>query len=327
MDAHNDWRDDVDDLVADLLGPLGAVPFDPTPMGLYAADDLYGDVAALGFAGCRDQAIYRLARHAGKPPLGPVAALAHRLHDHGMTVALDEFRSGRSLAGLMGGHAMRRGSDGYRQAVACGRALALAGHCVVTGGGPGAMEAANFGAFSVHESQATVDELVDVLGQSPSFEEDVDGFIMAGLDVRARVKKAGVNLSLPTWFYGHEPSNPFATHIAKYFYNSEREDGLLAIAKAGIVFVQGGPGTIQEVFQDAAQNAYGTFGRPSPMVFLEPTDDPFWDRAGVMPVLDQAFSAHDGSRRPGWELISVATTVDEVVKRMPLRMWPEPDVS
>ncbi len=326
MDANSDWRDDVDDLVADLLGPLGDVPFDPTPMRLYVAEDLYGDVATLGFSGCRDQEIYRQARHAGSPPLGPVETLAHRLHDHGITVALDEFRSGRSLVGLMGGHALPRGSDGYRQAVACGRALASEGHCVVTGGGPGAMEAANFGAFSVHESQETVDVLISVLGESPSFEEDVDGFISASLDVRNEVTKPGVNLSLPTWFYGHEPSNPFATHIAKYFFNSEREDGLLATAKAGIVFVQGGPGTIQEVFQDAAQNAYSTFGRPSPMVFLEPSNDRFWDRAGVMTVLDQAFTAYDGGRRPGWGLISIATTIDEVVERTPLRTWPEPDV-
>ena len=57
------------------------------------------------------------------------------------------------------------------------------------------------------------------------------------------------------------------------FSNSEREDGLLAVAKAGIVFVPGGPGTLQEVFQDAAQNAYETYGRSSPMVFLDPPAD------------------------------------------------------
>jgi predicted Rossmann-fold nucleotide-binding protein len=65
-----------------------------------------------------------------------------------------------------------------------------------------------------------------------------------------------------------EPISQFASHIAKYFSNSIREDGMLAVATAGIVFAPGGAGTMQEIFQDAAQNAYRTFGR-SPMAFLD----------------------------------------------------------
>ena len=65
-----------------------------------------------------------------------------------------------------------------------------------------------------------------------------------------------------------EPISLFASHIAKYFSNSIREDGLLAVATAGIVFAPGGAGTMQEIFQDGAQNAYRVFGR-SPMAFLD----------------------------------------------------------
>src|SRR5512140_1182612 len=50
--------------------------------------------------------------------------------------------------------------------------------------------------------------------------------------------------------------------------NSIREDGLLALAKQGIVYAEGKSGTIQEIFQDGAQNHYKTFGYFSPMVFL-----------------------------------------------------------
>ena len=76
------------------------------------------------------------------------------------------------------------------------------------------------------------------------------------------------SLAVPTWFYGHEPSNLFSVHIAKYFSNSLREDGLLAIAMHGIIFAPGSAGTTQEVFQDATQNHYATYGVVSPMVFL-----------------------------------------------------------
>ena len=45
-----------------------------------------------------------------------------------------------------------------------------------------------------------------------------------------RYPEGASSLGVPTWFYGHEPSNLFASHIAEYFANSVREDGLLAIA-------------------------------------------------------------------------------------------------
>jgi predicted Rossmann-fold nucleotide-binding protein len=81
-------------------------------------------------------------------------------------------------------------------------------------------------------------------------------------------KEAYHSLGIPTWLYGHEPATPFASDIAKYFQNSIREDLLLTIAKGGIIYSTGSAGTVQEIFQDAAQNHYQTFGYASPMVFL-----------------------------------------------------------
>ena len=59
---------------------------------------------------------------------------------------------------------------------------------------------------------------------------------------RRSLSKQGIeasreNLAIPTWHYGHEPPNPFATDIAKYFKNAIREDILLHVATAGVVFV------------------------------------------------------------------------------------------
>jgi len=81
-----------------------------------------------------------------------------------------------------------------------------------------------------------------------------------------RVDSTVESLGIPTWLFGHEPPTAFATCIAKYFANSVREEGLLAIAKAGVVFTPGSAGTIQEIFQDATQNHYRSYGEPSPMV-------------------------------------------------------------
>jgi uncharacterized protein (TIGR00730 family) len=48
---------------------------------------------------------------------------------------------------VFGSARSRPGEEDYRQAEAIGRTLALAGHAVITGGGPGDMEAANKGAL------------------------------------------------------------------------------------------------------------------------------------------------------------------------------------
>ena len=108
---------------------------------------------------------------------------------------------------------------------------------------------------------------LEILSVAPNYWDE--GWLRTAFEVRKKYPQSKYNsLGIPTWFYGHEPATPFATHIAKYFYNSVREDTLLAIAKGGIIYSPGSAGTIQEIFQDAAQNHYQTFGAASPMVFL-----------------------------------------------------------
>jgi hypothetical protein len=80
-------------------------------------------------------------------------------------------------------------------------------------------------------------------------------------------RSASVGIS--TWFYGHEPPNVFAMHVAKYFENSVREEGLLASALGGVIFAEGNGGTVQEIFQDACRNYYRTYSQvKSPMILL-----------------------------------------------------------
>ncbi len=313
--ASPSWRPEIDavlDRLDDLLGPR---PFETTPDRLYRPDDLYAGFDDGGLEATVDWAIYLQAEVSGRPPVPPAAALAHRLHDHGMTVALDEFRAGRRLVGVMGGHALQRGSAGYTQAVELGAAVAAAGYCLTTGGGPGAMEAANLGAAASAVDRAALDGWLARLGASPTFYDDGDGFAAAALEVAAELADPTTSLAVPTWFYGHEPTNPFATDIAKYFANSVREDGLLAICTSGIVFTKGGPGTAQELFQDAAQNAYRTVGAPSPMILLDPPDDPeWWSRSGLEAALRAVFVDHEGRPRPGSDRVHRVADVAEVVE-------------
>ena len=54
---------------------------------------------------------------------------------------------GLTVVGVMGGHNAQRGTPEFAQAALLGRLLAGSGRLVATGGGPGAMEAANLGAY------------------------------------------------------------------------------------------------------------------------------------------------------------------------------------
>ena len=294
-----------------VFPPLDGVPYHPYRRELYSVDELMegyvrGDPESFG-RDTLDSRIYEhytALRRAGALPL--LQAFAQRLHDHAMDRALREVLDDgpRRTVGVMGGHAMRRDEPGYRAVAQLGRQLSAAGYYVATGGGPGAMEAANLGAWHGAAHAAVVDAAVDQLAAVTSW-RDPRWFDTAWA-VREAWPDGAASLGIPTWFYGHEPTNLFATHVAKFFANSLREDGLLAIALHGVVYAPGSAGTVQEVFQDAAQNHYGTFSLVSPMVFLGV--DAWTRRLPVLPLLRSL-----AGERQYAERILVTDDVDEIV--------------
>jgi predicted Rossmann-fold nucleotide-binding protein len=172
---------------------------------------------------------------------------------------------------VMGGHDLERGTAAYREAAELGRALARSGLTVATGGGPGAMEAANLGAYLSGHDDTALPQALDLLSAQPGFSPSVSAWAQAAFDVRRRWPSSPTSppsIGVPTWFYGHEPPNAFASHIAKYFKNAVREDVLLHVCTAGIVFLPGRAGTVQEVFQDACENYYAGPGSVAPMVLV-----------------------------------------------------------
>jgi predicted Rossmann-fold nucleotide-binding protein len=138
---------------------------------------------------------------------------------------------------------------------------------MVSGGGPGAMEATHLGAWMAGRTEAETDDALTMLKEAPSFKDRL--WLETALQVMKKYpQEQYVSLGVPTWLYGHEPATPFATHIAKYFDNSIREDSILTIAKGGIIYSPGSAGTMQEIFQEAVQNHYLSFGYASPMIFM-----------------------------------------------------------
>lgn len=252
---------------------LSARPYEPYRNRLYTPDDLFAGFNPenpRSYAETPDAKIYAHYMETGKAdPPSILEALARRLHDFSVSDAITDLLAGSDPArrvAIMGGHNLPRGHADYLAVAKMARDLTRRGYMLLSGGGPGAMEATHLGAGLARADDSDLDAAIEILSDAPSYKDAY--WLSRAYDVMDRFELTGDHLAIPTWLYGHEPPTPFAPHIAKYFANSVREEGLLTLAVGGIIFAPGNAGTIQEIFQDLAQNHYATAGSRSPMVFF-----------------------------------------------------------
>lgn len=301
----------------------------PPPERLYSAADLYGEwdpddpqSAARTF----DFRVYQANRKQGLR-VPATLEIAHARADHDTTVSwlLYEQLVGEQVVAVMGGHSLPRADPAYRMVAEIAHRLATDGVLVLTGGGPGAMEAAHLGARMVGSGMSleeglraigperfpfrSADALFDADGAAIPEQVEVLHRWQAPAFALAQATSAqpGRSIGVPTWLYGHEPPTPLATMHAKYFDNSIREDGLLSVATGGVIFAPGTAGTLQEIFQDAAQNYYASGKeRFNPMVFLDV--DRYWTAGlAVQTVLEELLD-DDQATNLHW-----VTTADQAV--------------
>ncbi len=303
---------------ADLVARGAAVfpsvderPYNAYRAQLYTADELYA-----GFdidrpetvTNTLDNRIYVHWKQTGREVPNLVESLMRRLHDLAMGDAIADLVTSETRAvAVMGGHALSRTDPGFRKVVEIGRSLARQGYLPISGGGPGAMEATHLGASLVDHDDTFLEACLAKLSEQPMYNDA--GWLSTALRVRAQIGTTSdrqISLAVPTWLYGHEPATPFATHIAKYFANAVREDGLVTIARHGIIYTPGSAGTVQEIFQDTTQNHYESLGEYSPMVFLGRT---FWtETLPVIPLLEKL-----GGKRRYLKSVGVVDTAEEAM--------------
>lgn len=299
-----------------------AIPFQVNRRILYRVSDLYrgyNPELPESWKNTFDRRVYEWtldpstdeARH-----LKPYEAVAERLHDTAIGQAIGRFldkehrQSRKPVVGFMGGHDTDRDKPEFRAVARIARALRKLDFTIVSGGGPGLMEAANFGAFMAACTERQFNIALDTLAARPKASDNTK-WIASAAQVRAQVlprwnapELAGSSsLGIPTWYYGNEPPNLFASHTGKYFFNSIREDGLVSIANGGIIFGPGKAGTVQEIFQDTTLNFYRKRATPPPSLMVLLGVD-FWNPD---PNLSTE-SPPDPDRKPVYPLLSTLAT-------------------
>ncbi len=318
------------------------IPFSPIRESLDSPQELMAGLNAAdyrSFARTPDFKCFAYyVRHGRAAPKDPLSSIYESLHDNSITQATLAFLKGqKKVAAVMGGHDEPRDSRTYAAVARMARALSRQGFLMTSGGGPGAMEATHLGALLQNEPDGALREALQKLKGRKTLPADagkvitpagkiddqilraLHEWIMPAFALSTAVKRPGESLAVPTWYYGHEPTTPFATKIGKYFQNSLREDGLITIAAHGIVFAPGKAGTLQEIFQDAVHNYYRAQTDPfSPMVFYDKT---YWTRTlPAVGLLAELFARN--KRGPDYKKYVLVTSdekeaIDFIVAKAP----------
>ena len=200
----------------------------------------------------------------GVSPVDDKVRRRQALHDAAIAEVLTEYLAKKTpqLVGIMGGHALSRDEPAYHNVAKLARRIASEGYTIVTGGGPGAMEAAHLGATFAGAPDKAFDDALALVSQAPKSPDltsivGTNGVVADNPATKQALAMAGIwmnaalecrklapmevpdSLAIPTWRYGGEPTIPLATHYAKYFQNSIREETLILNSRAGIVYARG----------------------------------------------------------------------------------------
>lgn len=156
-----------------LIFPQIDMPYNPFRGTLYNADSLYEGFSAdkpSSYEACYDQRVYRHFKWTGAKATDIKETLARSLHDHAMSDAMDDFLSNydeRKVVGIMGGHGLLRTDDMFAQIVGISKKLTEKGFLMISGGGPGAMEATHLGAWMAGRSDEETADAIATLQTAP----------------------------------------------------------------------------------------------------------------------------------------------------------------
>src|SRR5690606_16693257 len=147
------------------------------PNHLYPAEELYEHFSPEDPESCeltKDGQIYHHIIQTGKYTTDLRESLARSPHDQSIINALTYFIIHcvpKSIIAVMGGHQLSRTSTQYRKIVWMSKLLTEQGKLMISGGGPGAMEATHVGAWLSGKSERCVLHALKMLSASPEYHD------------------------------------------------------------------------------------------------------------------------------------------------------------
>ena len=153
----------------DTVQYLDQAPIEVTRKTLYTAAELYegfdvNDEAS--FETCFDSVVYQRYKALGQHAPNVKELLARCLHDHAIHAALARFfqeHNHRHCVGIMGGHALLRTDKMFGEIARLSQRLTARGFVMLSGGGPGAMEATHLGAWMAGRSDEEMEDALQML--------------------------------------------------------------------------------------------------------------------------------------------------------------------
>ncbi len=261
--------------------PSLQLPFELFPRRLYSIEDLYNNFdpnIPQSYKNSTDYEIYtHFIDHKNIGKLPPFLRVTESIHDSSLRMALYEyvnkFKYHKKIIGVMGGHKVRRDDEFYKRVALIAKRLTEQGYMMVSGGGPGMMEANHLGAYFAYYEEECLFDAIKILSDAPIY-SDEQWLTLSYKVIEKYPPKYRLNsLSIPTWVHGHEPPNPFPGKIAKFFSAAIRQEVLIEVTKGAIIFSPGSAGTLREIFQTVEQNHYNLYDNKYPMIFL---DKEYW---------------------------------------------------
>jgi predicted Rossmann-fold nucleotide-binding protein len=281
------------------------LPFDPYRASLYTPQELYEGIEQKSYEQTPDALAHAWGRDRRERE-EVLDEVLRGLHDDSVADALGRYVAGRRVVGVIGGHALARDSFAFHQAARLGRSLHRAGLTVATTGGPGAMEAANLGAYLAPHTDAALDDAISVLERARGL-DDVTAWVRTAFAVRGAFPPtgAGESLAVPTWSHGHQPPNAFATGIAKFLGRAARDDWFLSKSAFDLLFLPGAAGTVRDIFEAVEPLYYTPIGKHTRRIVLVGADH--WTRKFPVWPLMRALSYS----RPMATTIHLVDSTDE----------------
>ena len=158
---------------APLIEHIKAVPYELVHTALYDGAALYDGFnpeQSEAEQDYYDHRVYQYYIATGKFPSTNEEAMARTLHDHAMKHQLAIFAKAHHYlknVGVMGGHGLLRTDAMYRQIVFLSKQLTEQGFLMVSGGGPGAMEATHLGACLAGRRDDEVEAALRIVIRAP----------------------------------------------------------------------------------------------------------------------------------------------------------------